>query len=158
MSSPEVLVFSFKDGLLSAVAHDLKLRVERFELDPGVVPIKAWFDAASLKVVTPMRNGTEAPHLLPSLMFGEIEKNIRNDVLQSGRHPRITFESTALSDTFVVGKLTLCGVTREVRGTRQGNLVTVRFDQRDFGIKPYVAMFGTLKVKPEVVVTVKLAP
>jgi hypothetical protein len=29
-----------------------------------------------------------------------------------------------------------------------------RIDQRDFGIKPYSAMLGTLKIKPEVVVRV----
>ena len=64
--------------------------------------------------------------------------------------------STQVTPTEVVGKLTLHGVTREIRCTRSGELVEARLDQRDFGIKPYSAMFGTLKVKPEVVVTVRL--
>src|SRR4051812_4209200 len=36
-ASAECLVYTFKEGLLSAVAHDLKIRVERFEIEvtPG---------------------------------------------------------------------------------------------------------------------------
>ena len=40
-------------------------------------------------------------------------------------------------------------------GRKPDGLLEARIDQRDFGIKPYSAMFGTLKVKPEVVVTVR---
>ena len=29
----EALVFTFKDGLLSKVAHDLKIRINRFSVD-----------------------------------------------------------------------------------------------------------------------------
>jgi polyisoprenoid-binding protein YceI len=154
----EVLVYSFKDGLLSAVAHDLKIRVERHELDVEETAVKASFDASSLRVVTPRRDGVDNPGLLPAMMYGEIEKNIRHDVLRSDKFPRITFESSEVSAGEVKGRLTLCGVTREIRCARQGERVEVRLDQRDFGIKPYAAMLGTLKVKPEVVVEVRLLP
>ena len=47
-SNAKVQVFTFKDGLLSAMAHDLKLEVTRFELDSEGV---STFDAGSLRVV-----------------------------------------------------------------------------------------------------------
>lgn len=152
----EVLVYTFKDGLLSAMAHDLKLRVERVEVEvEGETAVRATFDASSLRVVTTRKDGADHAGLLPAVMYGEIEKNIRNDVLRSARFPQVKFESTSVSSTEVVGQLTLCGVTRQVRCRREGDRVEARLDVRDFGIKPYTAMLGTLKVKPEVVVEVR---
>jgi hypothetical protein len=47
-------------------------------------------------------------------------------------------------------------VTHELRGKRTGTTAEFSFDQRDFGLKPYSAMLGTLKVKPVVRVKVTL--
>ena len=72
----------------------------------------------------------------------------------------IQFESTSISDREVLGQLTLHGVTRPVRGQRhvtaEKQIAEFRLDQRTFGIRLFVAMLGTLKVKPEVVVRVLL--
>ena len=160
-SAAQVLVSSFKEGLLSAVAHDLRLRVERFSLDvePGT-SVKGTFDARSLVVETAMKDGVPAPAALPAFAHAEIVKNLQQDVLQVGRYPEIRFESTALDARQVRGRLTLCGVTREVVGTRRQEagraVASFDFDQRDFGIKPFSAMLGTLKVKPRVRVEVSL--
>lgn len=156
----EVLVFTFKEGLLSAAAHDLKLSVTRFTIDAEGDRVTAEFDAGSLRVVTPMKDGAENPGALPRLMYGEIEKNAAKDVLHVTKHPQIRFESTAVTDAEVVGRLTLHGQTKEVRGRRSDagglRVVEVTFDQRDFGIAPFSAMLGTLKVKPEVRVRVTI--
>lgn len=141
----EALVFTFKDGLLSPLAHDLKLRVTKLEIGQKT----ATFDAASLRVES-------AGGPLPRQFYGEIEKNIREDVLRSAKFPVVRFEASSVGDTEIVGQLTLCGVTREVRLPRKGNVVEYSLDQRDFGIKPYTAMLGTLKVKPVVKVLVTL--
>jgi polyisoprenoid-binding protein YceI len=156
--SAEAFVYTFKEGILSAVAHDLKIRVERLELDADDSKVSAWFDATSLRVVTTRKDGADSAGLLPTVMYGEIEKNIRNDVLESDKFARITFESTEVGATEVRGKLTLCGVTRDIRCARQGDRVEHRLDVRDYGVKPYTAMLGTLKVKPEVVVEIRLLP
>lgn len=141
----EAFVFTFKDGLLSPLAHDLKIRVTKFE----VTERGATFDASSLRVES-------AGGPLPRNFYGEIEKNIREDVLRSSRYPVITFEASQVGDTEIVGKLTLCGVTKEIRLQRRGNVVEYELHQPDFGIKPYTAMLGTLKVKPAVKVQVTL--
>ncbi len=152
----EVLVYTFKEGALSALAHDLKIKVTKLRLELGEDSVTATFDAASLKVVCPQKDGRDNPGLVPRAVYSEIEKNIVKDVLDAAKFPEVRFASTQVTDTWVVGQLTLHGVTREVRCARKpGGIVEARVDQRDFGIKPYSAMFGTLKVKSEVVVTVR---
>lgn len=157
-SNAEVLVFTFKEGLLSAVAHDLKLRVTKFTLEVEGSSVKGEFDADSLKVVAAMKDGRENPAALISI--GDIEKNMRADVLEVKKHQSIRFESSSITASEVVGRLTLHGVTKEVRGARKDGggkrVAEFQLDQRDFGIKPYSAMLGTLKLKPEIVVRVTM--
>ncbi|MBK7864043.1 MAG: YceI family protein [Archangiaceae bacterium] len=61
-----------------------------------------------------------------------------------------------MKDTEIAGRLTLHGVTKDIRLSRKGNVVEYALDQRDFGIKQYSAMLGTLKVKPVVKVQITL--
>ncbi len=159
-SSAEVLVFTFKEGLLSAVAHDLKLRVGRFTIEVDGGAARGEFDARSLSVVCAVQDGKDAPAALSEVMRAEIERNAARDVLDASRHPSIRFETTSVTPAAVAGNLTLCGVTRPVRGERHDQpgraVAEFRLDQRDFGIRPYSAMFGTLKIKPEVRVVVSI--
>ncbi len=156
-SKAEVLVFTFKEGLLSAVAHDLKLRVTRFRLDVDGEAVKADFELSSLVVVTAMKAGRDDPHALSATSRAEIERNMAKDVLEIRRFPVARFETTQVTPTAVEGRLTLHGVTRALRGTRAPSTVAeFRFDQRDFGIKPYSALLGTLKLQPQVLVRVTL--
>lgn len=153
-ANSKVQVFTFKDGLLSAMAHDLKLELTRFAIDTEGV---SEFDGSSLRVVTPMKDGAESSGLLPAALYGEIEKNARNDVLNVKKFPQVKFEVVEQGADCVRGRLTLHGVTKELRGTRSGDSAEFRFDVRDYGIKPFTAMLGTLKVKPEVVVKITLS-
>ena len=59
----ECLLFSFKDGLLARLAHDLKLQVERFsiEVDDSTREIKATFDPSSIQVVCAQNDGRDDP-------------------------------------------------------------------------------------------------
>lgn len=155
-SSAEILVFTFKEGLLSAVAHDLKLKATKFTLEVEGDTAKLELDAASLKVVSPLKDGRDNPSAIPQLLWSEIEKNMNGEVLESKRHPRIEFVTTRVTQTEVEGRLTLHGQTHEVVGTRSGRSAEFRFAQRRFGIKPFSAMLGTLKVKDEVRVRVTI--
>ena len=60
----------------------------------------------------------------------------------------------------IKGSLTLTGKTRPLvieAARRDGRWVAeVSLHQPDFGIKPYSAMLGTLRVKPDVTVVVSL--
>lgn len=160
-STAEVLVFTFKEGLLSPLAHDLKLRVTRFELDldPAANGAALKAEAGSLVVVTAMKEGHETPNALPAFAKSEIEKNIgSNGVLATKRFGTITFSSTRVTTTEVEGALTLHGVTKPVCGqrvdTRTHFTANFQIDQRDFGIKPYSAMLGTLRIRPDLTIKI----
>lgn len=59
-------LLTFKEGLLSPMAHDLLLRIARFEIEVGERPpsVRAWFESGSLEVVAAMRAGRPAPGVL----------------------------------------------------------------------------------------------
>lgn len=165
-SSAECLVFTFKEGLLSAVAHDLKIAVTRFriDIDESARRVEGRFDAASLRVVNAMRDGKESEGTLSADQKREIEGNIVRHVLASASHPEIRFASTSVSeegDGFrLEGELALHGKTRpqSVSVRRDGDryVATARLHQPDFGIRPYSAMLGALKVKADVEVRIGL--
>ena len=151
-SNAECRVFTFKEGLLSAVAHDLELDVSSFEVqvsDDGS-SIQASFDARSLRVLHAMDHGRPSSGTISARDKKKIEGNIVDTVLHAKKHPKITFVSTDVSEGSVVGRLDLHGRSREVRLARDGNSVSVTLHQPDFGIKPFSAMLGTLKIKPSV--------
>jgi len=155
-------VLTFKEGLLSPVAHDLRLRVTRFEIEVSDA-ITATFDATSLVVDTPMKDGRENPSALSPADRAKIAGQIRDDVLHAAKYPRVTFRSRALTRRVdggydVEGELTLHGVTKRldvqtrlVEGRQQLELT---LHQPAYGITPYRAMLGTLKIQPDVIVRI----
>ncbi|HEX8950991.1 MAG TPA: hypothetical protein VF945_04050, partial [Polyangia bacterium] len=87
-STAECLVYTFREGLLSAVGHDLCLRVERFTVevtgDPSAPEILGRFDAASLRVTGDVAPGDAR----------KIEQHAADDVLAARRFPTIELRST----------------------------------------------------------------
>jgi polyisoprenoid-binding protein YceI len=170
-STAECLILTYKEGVLSAVAHDLKLRVGRFEVDiqddEGDAPsVSASFDPRSITVVCARRDGRDEPGLLSSGDRRKIEDNIAREVLDTSRFPDIRFRSTKIERSGdrarIVGRLGLHGREREIAfdvGERDGKRVAeYRLHQPDFGVRPYTAMLGTLRIKPDVTVIVGVPP
>ena len=151
-------VFTFREGFLAAAGHDLKLRPERFEIEADGHSVRARFDAASLRVVAAMRGGREDPGALSGRDRQEIERTCAREVLEADRFPEIAFTSNEISADAVRGTLRLHG--RELSGEfavrRDGEraVAEVEIDVRRFGIRPYAAMLGALRVSPRVRVVV----
>jgi polyisoprenoid-binding protein YceI len=155
-------VLVFREGLLSAVAHDLFVRVTALEIavDLGPPAVTARLDASSLRVVSAMRDGRALPDALAPADVRKIEATIASEILRAPRFPEIHFASTEVRPTpggyEVRGALTLGGATRplvlSVRREGGGLATETTIHQPDFGIVPYRAMLGTLRVKPDVVV------
>ena len=145
-------VFTFREGVLAAVGHDLKLRVERFEIDADRTRVSARFDATSLRVVAAMRGGKENPGALSDGDRREIERTAARHVLEAHHFPEISFVSSEVLPAGIRGTLSLHG--REQAGefpfeeTSGRCVVRVDLDVRRFGIRPYTAMLGALRVAP----------
>jgi len=163
-STAECLVFTYKAGLLSGVAHDLKLRVERFEIAVDDQGIHTHFHASSLRVVCAQVGGQDDPRALSEKDRREIEATIVRDVLDARRHPAIDFRSSAVAATVapaeiqIDGTLSIRGRERPLRllARREADraVIETAIHQPDFGIRPYTAMLGALRIKPDVAVRV----
>ncbi len=157
-SEIECFVFTFKEGVLSAVAHDLKIRVGKGTVEVGEDSVEASFDPKSLSVVCARKDGRDSPGTLSAGDKKKIEGNIGKDVLHTKKHSEIRFVSTAITRdgdrATITGDLTLHGKTKSItanaakKGERWETEVSIH--QPDFGIKPYSAMLGALKVQPTV--------
>jgi hypothetical protein len=161
----ECRVFTFKEGALRALGHDLEfaVRCNRFEID-GDGGIDASFDAASMTVLHAIEDGR------PSSSLSESDKrkivaSATVDVLDVKHYPEIRFRTSKVvreADGFrLSGELRLHGqtrslevVTRLVEGKQEAH---VRVHQADYGIKPFSAMLGALKIKADVDVHVRAA-
>ncbi|GAA3086252.1 YceI family protein [Streptosporangium carneum] len=163
-----LLVRTTRTGLGAKAGHDLTLEAARWHgeavvdaADPARSSVTVEVDATSLEV----REGIGGVKPLSDSDRGEIVKNIREKVLATARHPTITFRSTRVdgaAEAFrVEGDLTIVGVTRPV--TLEGGLLEGRLrgsatvTQSRWGIKPYSALFGALRLSDETGVSFDLA-
>jgi polyisoprenoid-binding protein YceI len=161
-----VEIVVLREGLLAAVGHDLLLRATALDLevDPERPAVRARVAAGSLRVVSALRDGRPLPGALKPRDVAEIEATIAGTVLRARRFPEIRFGSSSVvrtEDGFsVAGVLALAGVegpvTVPVRREGESLVATLAIHQPDFGIRPYQAMLGALKVRPDVRVRVAI--
>jgi hypothetical protein len=164
--SADCRVLTLCEGLLSALAHDLELRVTclTIAVDEERRAVDARFDATSLRVVYAMRGGRPLPDALGPSERAQIEATIVRDVLDAARFPEIRFTSSGVAEEAgglrVTGTLALHGHERTlvlpVRAEGDRFVAETVVHQPDFGIRPYAAMLGTLRVKPDVTVRVTM--
>lgn len=160
-------VFVGKGGLLGGLAHDHKIGVKTFT---GRVAVpEAGASGGSLELDVTAQSLTVLDEKPSEEDKKKIYNSMHNEVLESAKHPKISFTSVSVSDLkqtadgyslTLNGDLTLHGVTKRIAVTvtvtitpqqlRAEGKYTLR--QTDFGIKPYSAAGGTIKVKNEVVV------
>lgn len=164
-STAKCQIFTYKEGLLSAFAYDLRIDVGSFvvELD-GESMINARFDAGSVHVDCAMVGESERADLLSDADRREIDGIIRNVVLQTGTYSEITFRSDSVdkedSTYRVRGNLGLHGKEKEITFTvrRQGNcrVAEALLHLSDYGIQPFSALFGAVRIKPDILIRVTL--
>jgi YceI-like domain len=145
-----------RKGAASKAGHDLVIEVTSWEAELDVakdpaVSLRA--DGGSLRV----REGSGGVTTLGDEEKAGIEQTIDDEVLK--RAP-IEFRSTALeldhggTGATVHGELELAGTRRpisfELRSEDDRLTGRATLKQSDWGIKPYTALFGTLKVADEV--------
>ncbi|MDQ6608081.1 MAG: YceI family protein [Actinomycetota bacterium] len=163
--SGKLEVRTYRDGIAQKVGHDLIMDVGTWEGtvevggdgQPTSVTLQA--DGSSLQV----REGTGGVKPLSDKDKGDIRKSMDEKVLLG---QPISFRSSAVETAgglTVRGELTIVGNERpesfELELADDGRLTgTLPIVQSEFGIKPYKAMMGALKVKDavEIVLDVRL--
>jgi len=157
-----------KAGLGARLAHDLTLEASTWSgsisfdaADPTPSSVEVTVVATSLAVSD--SSGGVKP--LSDADRIEIARNINEKSLRTAKYPEITFRSTDITgqgrDFTVTGDLTIAGTTRPIDlmvTVGSDGHVTVRASvvQSRFGVKPYSAMFGALKIDDEVEVVATL--
>ena len=144
-----------KGGAAAKAGHNLVIEVQRWQgsLTPDAVELNA--DARSLRVVS----GSGGISPLGEEERSGIAQTIDEEVLQGGN---ISYRSSAVTAREggydVEGELDLLGVTRPLSFTLSvdGDHLTgsAQVKQTDWRIKPYSALFGTLKVADVVEVSI----
>ncbi|MEU8122067.1 YceI family protein [Spirillospora sp. NPDC049024] len=150
-----LLVRTGRSGLGRRAGHDLVIEATRWS---AAVEAREPLEASSVEVTVgvdglEVREGTGGVKPLTDQDRAEIVKNLRK-VLDVHRYPEIKFASTAIGEDAVEGDLTIMGRVKPVRLTasRDGDRVRggVTVDQTRWGIKPYSAFFGALRLADEV--------
>ncbi len=160
----ELLVLTYREGVAQKVGHDLIFEATAWqatiEVDDGGLPVSVSLEAdpRGLQV----RQGLHGAKPLSDSDRASIRENIVKKVL--GTQP-VTFRSTSVdarAETVAAsGQLALRGTSRPV--VLEGALdprgrvtATLTLRQSDWGITPYKALMGALKVRDEVEVRIDL--
>ncbi len=152
-----VVLLTARDGLAAQAGHDLTIAVENWsgELtvadDGKPTELTVRLDLTSLVVI----EGTGGLKPLTDRERREIAVTARK-VLGVDRHPdgtfiASTFESGSNGGGFISGSLTLGGASRPLRlhvstADQEKYHATASLRQSEFGIRPFTAFLGTLKV------------
>jgi polyisoprenoid-binding protein YceI len=162
-SQSRFMVKASAGGLLSFAAHDHNIAIKNFSgevqfnygtVEPASMHLS--IKADSLAVTDKVSDSDRQ----------KIETTMRDEVLEVGKHPEITFKTTSVSaskleegkyQARLTGDLTLHGTTRQlvVNANLDFGTNTLRargqfsLKQSAFGIKPVSVAGGTVKVKDE---------
>jgi len=143
------------------LAHDLILSPTKWS---GTLNVDADNPAASSAELTIDARSIEILETVGGMMSlsdkdrKKIAKNMEEDVLHTNKFPELKFASTSVSGTApkfqASGNMTIVGNTRPVNVDLNVNgtqvVATTSISQKDFGIKPFSAMMGAIKLRDDV--------
>ena len=162
-----LLVHTTRTGLGAKAGHDLAIEVTRWHgratVDPATPAnssVTVEVDADSFEV----GEGTGGVKPLSDADRAQIHKTLKA-ILHTAQHPTITFRSRRVDGSAASfacdGELTIMGITRPVTiqgGVTDGRVVGgASVVQSRWGIRPYSAFFGALKLSDEVKVDFDVA-
>jgi polyisoprenoid-binding protein YceI len=163
-----LLLKTGRTGLGRRAGHDLTIEATRWQADvvvntadPGQSSVTVTVETGSVEV----REGTGGLKQLTDADRADIKATIGEKILLSAEHPVITFSSSQVTGTpgafQIIGDLTIMGQARPVTvygGIDAGRLsghATVT--QSLWGIKPYSAFAGALRLADDIQVQFDLA-
>jgi hypothetical protein len=160
----EIHVFTYKAGLLARVAHDLRLRVQRYDFTLHDGRVSGGCDANSLLVEGAMTQHGLEPNALSEHDRQQILETVRVEILESDRYPRVSFDARVSANAGAIhidGSLRLRGRTLAIESELRGGAADLwqasfEITPSRFGIAPYKALAGAIKLQDRVTVMVTL--
>lgn len=153
-------VYTFKEGLLSKLAHDLRLTLTRFSISARGTEITARFELPSLRVDGVMKAGKLERNELSQSDREKIHETMK-DVLHVREYPEARLHARLINvePPFMLdGQLTFRGETRpiQLRLERESDRLigSMTIVPSQWGIRPYRALGGTLKLQDRVRITI----
>jgi YceI-like domain len=149
-----ISVFTFKDGILARAAHDLALRLERFDIVLDGDSLTASLPLDALAVIGPVEGGVVRTDRYDAAKREQVAQAMHSEVLRTARHPTARFvgKATAQGHGFTVsGEFELAGrrAPLSFEAHRDGAVYRARFELQPsrWGIAPYKALLGAIKVR-----------
>jgi polyisoprenoid-binding protein YceI len=160
----QFIVQAFAEGLLSSFGHNPVIAIRDFEGEVEFVP--GTLEGARVRLTIKVDSLTVTDDVKEKDRL-EIERMMRDDVLEVSKYPEITFESKSVTASRireglyrarVIGDLTLHGVAQpnlwiQAEVTFGDDTLRAQGEfslrQTDYKIKPVSAVGGTIKVKNE---------
>ena len=167
----DLWVYTFREGVAARFGHDLKMRAHKLsanvrQQDDGYLVVEARIRADTLAVECVRDGDKDVPDRLSARDMKTIDRHMLQDVLRVKDYPEIAFVSErflpSATQFSLPGQLSLVGQQRriqlDVRRSNERITARTRLHQPDFGIKPFSAPLGVIKVKADVVVEAVLSP
>lgn len=152
-----VHLFTYKEGVLSAIAHDLRLTVTRFRVQVDGEKVSGFFMPESIQVDGAMKDGRLNERIIKDRDKSKIRTTMAGEVLRTSQFGKVNFTGTVNQQGLALvarGELELVGKTQpiEVAMRRRGDHVTgeIEIQPSLWGIKPYSALGGTLRLQDRV--------
>lgn len=154
-----------REGVLARVGHDLRIRATGVRLEHDASGLVVAVPVSGLGVVAVRTPRGDDATKLSSADRATIERHLREDVLDAASHPEIVASVRARAE----GRAVAARIVLVLRGSRQELDLTlhrstdgawagaVTFAPSRFGIAPFRAMMGALRVADEVTTDVRVA-
>jgi len=152
-----IQVFTFKEGLLSAMAHDLQLNLEKFDITLEGENLRAEFPLQTLTLVGPVEDGQVQPDKYDAGKRADVHKAMNEEILHTDRHPTARFSGRATpkgEGYSVSGELELAGQKSPLafEVATQGGTFNGEFEIQPsrWGVAQYKAALGAIRLKDQV--------
>ncbi|MEV5083779.1 YceI family protein [Streptomyces sp. NPDC056159] len=160
-SAGRLLIKTGRAGLGRRAGHDLTFQATRWSGEAMVAvgsPEKSWVNVTVETDSFEVREGTGGLKALTDTDRADIKRTLA-DLLRIAEHPTITFRSTRITGTpesfEITGDLTIMDRTHlvTVYGKGKGDGLVrgwATVTQSTWGIKPYTAFFGALRLADDI--------
>jgi polyisoprenoid-binding protein YceI len=159
----ELKVFTFKEGMLARMAHDLRLSLDTWDATLTEGRVSATLQLASARIDGVAHGASVDATALSDADKRKIHDSLTDDILHTQRFPTARYEGPVHVDGDAVtvdGKLTLHGTTRDCRFRLQPQTDhwtgEVTLIPSQFGIPPFKALAGAIRLQDRWVVRVSL--